>query len=263
MRASESMNSKASDQMDRDRSVPFMRRELLPCLVLFFAATACGEQTYTLNYAPNFSRTGKHISVFGVKRDGLMNPTGWAALGPEMSAPFDGNSCDVAYTEALSTVLPDLAATVHDSVRANGVTDELLTQLAPAAKGDTIMLITIAGHPSEGSGAGAMQSATAPGSGGGRGGRSGRVGRGGGLQTGGAEPSNANTNPFSVSATFFSVAEHRTVGFVELAYSGARIDEALNEFRAKLELEFPRSTCAGWDWSAHVDEPAIHKLNEQ
>jgi hypothetical protein len=41
------------------------------------------------------------------------------------------------------------------------------------------------------------------------------------------------------------------------------MDEALDEFGAKLEAEFPGSSCSGWDWSAKIDEAGIQSLKEQ
>jgi hypothetical protein len=241
-----------------------MRINSSACVVLVLALTvaACGQQGFTVKYAPNFSRTGKHVSMFGVKRDGLMNQAGWAALGPGLSAPFNGSTCDVAYTTAWFSDVPALASSVDDYVRANGVTDDLLAQLAPTAKGDTIMLVTIAGHPLQPSGdvGGQIQMATPPSSHGG-GGR--RRGAAGGSETKAANASKTNADPFNVSATFYSIPEQRSVGYIELNYSGSRIDEALNEFRNKLEEEFPGATCSGWNWAVHVDDANIRKLNEQ
>jgi hypothetical protein len=224
---------------------------------------ACGGQAYTLKYAPSFSRSGRHISVFGIRRDGLMSPGGWSALGPEQTAPFDGNSCDVAYAESSLSQRPALESALRDYVQANGVTDELLTQLAPAAKGDTIMLLTIAGHPlPRGAQADSAGWAATPPTGTAQGGRRGR-GRGGARASSSSGDASSSAEPFDVSATFFSVAEHRSVGLVELAYSGSRVDEALDQFRSKLETEFPGASCSGWDWSVPIDDASIRKLNEQ
>jgi hypothetical protein len=247
-------------QVDSERSVPVMWLKSSACVMLLLAVAACGEQGFTVRYAPGFSRTGKHVSVFGIKRDGLMNQAGWAALGPGLSAPFNGTSCDVAYSTAWFTDVPAIATSVDDYVRGNGVTDELLAQLAPAAKGDTIMLVTIAGHPLQPSAeAGSSIQAAAPPASATRNGR--RRNRGG---TSSTAPTNSSSSsdPFDVSATFFSVAEHRSVAVIELGYTGARIDEALNEFRNKLESEFPGATCSGWNWSVKLDEASIRKLND-
>jgi len=234
-------------------------------VVAVLMTTACGEHTYTVEYAPSFSRNRRHISVFAIKRDGLLSPDGWAALGPEQPAPFDGTSCDVGYARGSLSARPSLEDSLQDYERDNGVTDELLTLLAPAAKGDTIMLVTIEGQvrePHE-SNASTRSATPAPASGGGRGGRRRGGGSGGGAGPARSNRSEPSAEPFTISATFYSIAEHRSVGLVELAYSGTRMDEALDQFRTKLEAEFPGSTCSGWDWSAPIDEAKITSLTEQ
>jgi hypothetical protein len=229
-------------------------------VLVLLGLAGCSEQSFKIEYAPSFSRSARHISVFGVKRDGLLSQDGWAALGPEQPAPFDGKSCDLAYAQGSFSQRPDLEDALSEYVRTNGVTDELLALIAPAAKGDTIMLVTSAGRVRQAEDRNSSAQASAPFSGGGRGGR--RHGRGR-TASGSSSNSSSSEDPFTVSATFFSVAEHRSVGFVELTYSGQRMDEALDEFRTKLEAEFPGSTCSGWDWSAKIDEAGIHSLKEQ
>jgi hypothetical protein len=232
----------------------------------------CAPQSFTLKYAPGFSSAGHKISVFGVKRNGLMSRTGWGALEPGVAAPFNAERCDVAYSESTFASTPVLAEAVDAYVRANGATDSLLDELAPTAKGDTIMLLTITGHAHAGSEhVGGSPSARAGGVGAmgggrggmGRGGRGGGGGMGRGMGMASETPrSSAGDDPFTVSALFFSVREHQSVALVQMSYSGARIDEALGEFRQKLEAEFPRSTCSGWDWSVPVDARRIRALNE-
>jgi hypothetical protein len=242
-----------------------MRESRIRIAVLVLLGLAgCGEQSFRVNYAPSFSRSARHISVFGVKRDGLLSQDGWAALGPEQAAPFDGKSCALAYAEGSFSERPDLEDDLGEYVRTNGVTDELLALIAPAAKGDTIMLVTIAGRvqqPEDTKDRNSSAQASAPFSGGGRGGR--RHGRGGTASSSSSNSNSSAADPFTVSATFYSVAEHRSVGFVELTYSGKHMDEALDEFRTKLEAEFPGSSCSGWDWSAKIDQAGIHSLEEQ
>jgi hypothetical protein len=224
---------------------------------------ACAEEAFTVKYAPNFSPTRKHISVFGIKRDGLMSRSGWAALGPGLSAPFSAHPCDVAYSEEVFTAAPALASLVDDYVRSNGVTDELLEQLAPAAKGDTIMLVTIAGHavlPTRDLGGASTMPPGRSSMGGGRG----RRGYGGGARTGSDQTrETSNHDPFEVSAFFFSVPERRAVGVVKMSYSGSNTEQALSQFTHRLEVEFPGSTCSGWDWSVQLDTASLRALREQ
>jgi hypothetical protein len=239
----------------------FKSRVCFVVLLALLALGACGEPGFTAKFAPGYSPAGKHISVFGIKRDGLMNRAGWAALGPNLSPAFNGNSCEVAYGETMFSAVPALAAEVDDYTRANGVSDDLLAELAPIAKGDTIMLLTIAGHPllppadlgSAVQGAKPASSSSAH-----------SRKRGGAANPANSDKaSSAHHDPFDVSATFYSIADHRSVAFLELSYDGSKIEEALSEFRNRLEEKFPGSTCSGWDWNVHVDEAKIHELSLQ
>jgi hypothetical protein len=224
----------------------------LLCLVCLFGSVACGEPGFTVKYAPGYSPVGRHVSVFGIKRDGLMNRAGWAALGPGLSPAFNGNACEVAYGDSMFNTVPELASAVDDYVRGNGVSDDLLAELAPAAKGDTIMLLTIAGHPLLPPGdAGSTVHAAAPPT---------RHRGGAGSEK---SKSKSHQDPFEVSATFYSIGERRSVAVIDFSSDGTKIDEALSEFRNKLEAEFRSSTCSGWDWTVHVDEANVRKLGEQ
>jgi hypothetical protein len=242
------------------------RRVRIQCcaLAIALAATACAEESFTVQYAPGFNHARKHISVFGVQRDGLMSRSGWAALGPGLSAPFnEQQACDVAFSEQVFNEVPALASAVDSYVRANGVTDRLLDQLAPAARGDTIMLVTIAGRarlPGRDLGGGSPMQRANPGMGRGRGGQ----GMGGGMMPVGREPENVgNADPFEVSALLFSIREHQTTAVVKMGYTGTSSQQALSEFKQRLEAEFPSSTCSGWNWSAAVDPKSVRELPEQ
>jgi hypothetical protein len=228
----------------------------LLCLGMF---GACAGEGWTVNYAPGYARNAKRISVFGIKRDGLLTRSGWDAIGPNLSAPFNGHACDVGYGETTLETAPSLAAEVDRYVRANGVSDELLTQIAPAAKGDTIMVMTISGHPRSANDSGSsLDAAHAPAGRGNRGVRN----RGGAGMPVNKRSEIGESDPFTVSALFYSVEEHHTVALVELNYTGTEMNEALNSFRAKLDSEFPGATCSGWDFSVKIDEQAIHALSQ-
>jgi hypothetical protein len=236
------------------------------CIGLLWAlsVSACAEDPFMVKYAPGLDRAGKHISVFGIRRDGVMSRSGWAALGPYASAPFSEEPCDLAYSEEAFTSVPALASAVDDYVRENGVTDELLDQIAPAARGDMIMVLTVAGHPlaavEDPGGAGYQRSLPPTAASGGRGGRHGRS-RSSSANATKRDASNSDT--FEVSASFFEVREHRAVALAKMRYSGSNTDDALTQFTKRLEHEFPRSTCSGWDWSVGVDDTKIRKLSER
>lgn len=234
----------------------------LIALALACNLAGCAAATVHTSYAPGFSRARRHISTFGIKRDGLMSRAAWAVLGPNASVPFEATSCEVAYSENVLDKLPALAKAVDDYVNANGVTDELLERLAPAALGDTIMLVTVTGHP-QASGSSFGPSAVPPGASGARGGGRGGGGGGGGRRGGRSEePSRTDSSAetFQVTASLYSPHEHHSVAQIELSDSDPDVDKALREFSARLETELPGGSCSGWDWSKLVDDAGIRKL---
>src|SRR5207244_3335524 len=117
--------------------------------------------------------------------------------------------CEVAYGDKLLTTAPGLSSAVDDYARANGVTDDLLDRLAPMAKGDTIMILTIAGRPPQPIGdKGAQVSSPAPSQPMMRG----RRGLAGGMPSGSSETlPRTDNNVFEMSASLFSIRLHRSV----------------------------------------------------
>jgi hypothetical protein len=231
-----------------------LRRNLLLCAL---SIAACAEDPVTVQYAPGLARAGRRISIFGIERDGQMSRSGWAALGPYASRPFSEEPCELAYSDEVFNAAPDLASTMDAYVRENGVTAELLEQLAPAAKGDLVMVLTVAGHPLEAvedpRGAGYQRSLPPSMS---MGSSSHHHGRGR-PQASGATKQESASDTFVVSASFFSVHERRAVGMASMRYSGANTDDALAKFTTRLEHDFPGSSCSGWDWTVHLDSTKL------
>jgi hypothetical protein len=222
-------------------------------------SSACGETQFEVKYAPGVNRSGAHISVFGIKRDGLMSHSGWDAFSPDMSAPFGARHCPIAYGDELFDTKKPLAEAIDSYVRGNGVTDKLLDQLSAAAQGDTILLVSIAGRPKTPNLNGPTEATLprgrrTPGSGGGR--------RGGGQSTS-TPAADESSAPFQLTALFFSIPQHQSVGLIQLNYSGSSIEEALTEFRTRLETEFPGAKCSGWNWAANIDESKIRGLEDE
>jgi uncharacterized membrane protein YgcG len=231
-----------------------------------------GDTQFNVQYAPGANRKGARISVFGIKRDGLLSPSGWDALSHELSAPFGAKRCAVAYSDDLISSHALLAEALDSYVRENGVTDELLNKLAPAAQGDTILLVTSAGRPRSASNNSAGAGRGGPGGGRGMGGGGGRgMGMGGGGRRGGGSPgiqslssdTADHAEDYQLTAMFFSVAEHKTVGLIELSYSGTSSEQAIAAFRSRLESEFSGAACSGWRFSPDIDPNEIRKLASQ
>jgi hypothetical protein len=230
-------------------------------LLLPVLASACSDDAqFTTRFASDFAPGGHRVSVLGVFKDGRMDAEAWETLGPQLSAPF-GATCATAYG-SLVTGNPNLSAAVDDYVRANGPGDELLDQLAPAASGDVILVFTVAGHvapktaPTPDPNTLNQGAAPSMGSGKYRGTRPG--GSMGGSRGMRAVP--AGPAAFEISASLFSVSQHKSVGMVSMAYDGPSADDALQRMKAKLTATFPGATCGGWDWKTPIDENKIREL---
>jgi hypothetical protein len=207
------------------------------------ATIACtGDTRFTTRFASDFAPQHHVASVLGVYRDGRMSSDAWGSIGPKISAALGAQSCNIAYAEPLVSSNGVLWSAIDDYARANGPTDDLLVQLAPAAKGDLILVLTLAGKaPVHVSGPLAEPGGRGPSPGGGR-------------------RQNAETNALDLSASVFSVALGRSVGLVAMEYSGASADEALTLFSSKLAQELRGTTCSGWSWDAKVDAGHIRQM---
>jgi hypothetical protein len=225
-------------------------------IVVALTSTACAPDThFAVNYAPDFPRGGSNISVFGVFNDGQMNPRSWDYLRLHLLPPFNQDTCEVAYGDKLVNTTPAVSSAVDDYARTSGVTDELLDQFAPMAKGDAIMVITVAGHPPQPiviAVPGALEQGT-------------KSSKGQGTQssqTPAERRKNPDRNVFELTASLFSVRLHHSVGLVDMTYSGQSLDDAFKSFANKLATEMPNSTCSGWNWDVHVDDKRIHEIIE-
>ncbi len=204
------------------------------------------------SFASDFVPAHHSISVFGVFKDGRMSSESWGSLGPRITPALGGGHCDPAYGEPVIAGNRDLAAAIEDYASANGPTDDLLAQLAPAARGDLILVVTAAGklpaqrrvsvqdQPQQ-HGAGPAYKAQR------------------GHQTLNKQ---FDPNVLELSAQLFSVAQGRSVAVVDLQYTGDSIDEAVAKFTTQLALSLPGSTCTGWDTEAKLDPDKIRKLGE-
>jgi hypothetical protein len=243
------------------KSPPEMLRTTVFLAVAAIGLIACADDGFAVRRAAEFPRGGTtNMSVLGIFKDGRMNAESWDELGAGLSAPFSERRCEVAYSNKLVTTLPALSTAVDDYARANGVTDDLLDQLAPMAKGDTILFITIAGHPPQAVDNAGVRPSSSP-----TPMRGGSRRRGGGLPSPSDRSARSSTDRsvFEVSATLFSRQLHHSVAIIDMTYSGSSVEDALRKFAVKLGSEMPRSTCTGWDWDTPVDASQIRKLSEE
>jgi hypothetical protein len=191
-----------------------------------------------------------------------MSSEAWGELGPRISTALGGHLCEAAYGGAALSSNGALSSAIADVARSNGPTDGLLAQLAPAAQGELILVLIVAGKlpvpqrtlgpdaPAPPVGGGRNMGASM---GAGRGGRS-HTGRGGGRQP------LRDENVLELSASLFSVAQKQSVAVVDLEYSGESVDEAVTKFVERLGQSIPSMTCSGWNWTQTVSPEGIRNL---
>ncbi len=226
------------------------------CIVAFAASSvACAPSvSWDVKLAPGFSPSGHTISVFGVYKDGQMSPEAWDALRARLEPLLGGHECEIARGSSPQQSESPLSAVIDDYTRTNGPTDDLLTQLAPAARGDLILVLIEAGKlsPEEKVSIVDSPSPAGPGAGGGHGGS--------GLSTFAPKKHGTERDVLQLSASLFSVSQARSVALVDMQYSGDSADEAMGEFTDRVRRLLPASKCAGWNWDAKVDPEGIRKL---
>jgi hypothetical protein len=224
------------------------------------ASVSCdeGDAHFSIKFASDFSPAKHTISFLGVYKDGQMSADGWEALAPKVGPAICAGACEVGYN-MLAAANGALADAIDAYAQEDGPTDDLLAKLAPAAKGDVVLVLTLAGKlPVHGADAGARSQQTPAATGGRGGGR--RGGMGGGRSRGPSRPeSPKDTNLLDISASLFSVSQARSVAQVSMQYKGTSVDDAVTRFAAKLHESLPNTVCAGWNWGTTIDPEAIRK----
>jgi hypothetical protein len=234
-------------------------------------AVSCSEDEaqFQVRFAPDFAKSQTRVSILGVFRDGRMNAETWDEIGPRLSAPFAAAggtaSCPIAFDKDFLSKKEELAGAIDDVARADGVTDDLLDKLAPAASGDDVLVFTVAGRPTSqswdggaGGGAAPMGPPNSTPGGGMRGSRGARGMGGGGM----GPMRQPDKNVFELTASLYSAKDHRAVGLVAMRYTGSSGPEALSKFVAKLREQLPAASCTGWHWDVPVDPKAIEALRD-
>jgi hypothetical protein len=224
---------------------------------ILLTSAACAEGPFTVKYAPDFAPGATSISVFGVFNQGRMSKRAWEQLRLHLVSPLNQDTCEVAYGQNLVASSPAVSSAVDEYATTNGVTDELLDQFGPMAKGAMILVIAVSGRPPQpiDDPLPDSKNSTPPRV-------RGRRGPVGGLPAN-DRAKGEDQSVFEVSASFFSVRLHHSVASVDMAYSGSSLDEAFTMFANRLAKEMPNSTCAGWNWDVHVDDKKIHDMVER
>jgi hypothetical protein len=237
------------------------------------ALACCGDPraSFTTKVASDFSPSGHTVSVFGVFKEGRMSPETWGELGAGLSSAFGVGACPAEYSDDLVTSNAPLSSAIDDYARANGIGDELLDAVAPAATGDLIAVFTMAGKVAPAGSAGGATTGGMPPAApntmmrGGTGfrGQHGAPGMGAPMTDPRRGFREAPADALELSASLFSVSQHKSVALVAMRYVGDSLPDALAELAARLRAAVPGSTCAAWNGSVHLDEQRIRELAER
>lgn len=207
-------------------------------LLAIFAGCASSNESFEIKYASEYPGTPRTVSIFGVYQDGMMDEDAWTSVQTAISAAFQSPACAAGYGEAIRASRPELLSQIEKRTRDEGVTDELLSSIAPAAEGEAIATLEIHGRPpgrAEASGAAAPI----------------LLAHGGGPQLGsrpGLGLHGADAHPFEISASLFSVRLRHTVVVVSMTYTGASRSEAIAKLGQKLTSVLSGASCMGWNW---------------
>jgi hypothetical protein len=191
-----------------------------------------------------------------------MSSEAWDGLGALVSRSLGAARCEAAYSDSPSSPNHALWSAVDEYTLADGPTDDLIAKIAPAARGDLVLVVIVAGklptlekiHVQDD-----KQNRRAAGTLGGGAGPGGGVPRvrGPTFRTPAGPPI---VDRLDLSASLYSVSKAASVALVALEYSGDSVDEAFDGFTAKLARALPGATCTGWNWEAKIDPEAIRAI---
>jgi hypothetical protein len=225
-------------------------------LTLSVVTFACSPTVqWEAKVAPDFTPSGHAVSVFGVYKDGQMSSEAWSGLRPRLAPVLGRPDCAIALGDPLAD--EPLFKAIEEYARTNGPTDDLLAQLASAAEGDLILVLVEAGGlpvQEEKTSVVNTPAGSAPSPTGSKG------TAGFAAFTPRKRPGGEDRSVLQLSASLFSIAQRRSVAFIDMQYSGDSIDEAETAFAARVGRLLPATVCKGWDWHHGVDPERIRKL---
>ncbi|MEO7035105.1 MAG: hypothetical protein ABI548_14405 [Polyangiaceae bacterium] len=226
-------------------------RALHFAIALLFTGCSNGGAGFTTQTAAGFVPASHTISVLGVYKDGRMVIGNWEKLAPHLVQALGPAHCDVGF-DSLVTSNQELANAIDEYARGEGPSSALLTKLAPAARGDMLMVITFAGRPPDQTERGPTEAAPVP--------------TGMGSQRKRHRSPNggvADPDRLDISASLFSVKANHTVALVSMSYGGENVEGAMTRFGAELARSIPHSKCVGWDWNANVTPTTLRTTDLQ
>jgi hypothetical protein len=223
-----------------------VRRVAMLAIVAFgLVGCASDKAQATVKTAAGYPKPNSTLSVLGVYSAGRMSPEAWREWGPFAATAF-GPGCDPGFSNGLQTTGPRWFSLIDQTTRDDGVTEDLIHQIAPSARGNTIVLIEEEfDEPTEE--APTRSPSPAPSQGGGRGG--GR-GRSGGRHSSGSSPARPKTHAglYAVEALAFAADNGALV--VDISAEGTYKDreKTVRMFVDQLRTTFSGSSCTGWHW---------------
>jgi hypothetical protein len=239
-----------------------MMRLALFALCALCVACSTGKAKLSARFAPGFAPAHHSVSVFGVYKDGQMSAEAWNALAPRLSSWFRTTGCRAGY-EGESAVVANrtLWSAVDDYTRSDGPTDDLLSVVSQAARGDLVLVLTVAGRVPEETKARVQDESPQAAQSAGKAGLGAMRNGGGQMFHNPSLPAGA-ADALELAALVYSVGLRASVAQVSLEYSGNSVDDAFAQFVAKLRESLPDMACTGWNWEGTVDAEAIRKLGE-
>jgi hypothetical protein len=222
---------------------------LVSCAFALSQFGCASGAAFDTRLASDFAPAHHTVSVLGVYKDGRMALGSWDTLGPYFRRALGTAPCSIYY-DALVSSNQDLANAIDEYARDEGPTGNLLTQIAPAAQGDLILVVSFSGKLPDQKRRDAPPPTAAP------------------VQNNmatqrrrrhhDAEGENVrDDNYLDISASLFSVARKKAVALISMKYRGESIADALGRFATELANALPEARCSGWNSSVSVDPQSI------
>lgn len=219
---------------------------------LVLTGLGCGPSgsgaAFDTKLASDFQPAHHSVSVLGVYKDGRMALGSWDSLGPYFAPALGPAPCQAGY-DALVSSNQDLANAIDAYARDEGPSAKLLSQIAPAAQGDLILVVTYAGKIPEKQGEDPRAQAAPVNNGMGTSRRRHRS----------ASPNatGRSDDQLDIAASLFSVPLNRSVAIVNMTYRGESVKDAMTRFGAEVARALPDLKCAPWDLAAKIDPAKV------
>jgi hypothetical protein len=200
-------------------------------LLVASACTSCSDVAhFDVKLAPGTVTGSTSIAVLGVFRGGRLDRAAWADVAPSLLAAFPQGTCAVAFSNELERGDADLYAQIDALAKAEGVSDEVVELVAPHTAADVLLVVYV--HDPVGLAPSATEHLVRP-----------------KPKKNISVPQPLVPKPLELSASFFAVRDHRSLGKLAMSYSGNDFNEALRLFSKRFAETVAGSTCVGFRWN--------------